>query len=71
MLIDKVRRHEEYALWRKRNRVRLVDIAQFVKCSYSLLSLWENGKANIDTEKLQRYNEFIRLFEERKIFIHN
>ena len=71
MRINTIRKHEEYTLWRRRNRVRLVDVAEFAKCSYSLLSLWENGKANISDEKLQKYDEYIQLFEQRKIYTHN
>ncbi len=65
-VITNLQEREQYQIWRKRNRVRLIDISQYCGCSESLLSRWENGKTNIDDYILSNYNEYIRQFEEGK-----
>lgn len=71
MIISYVKDREEYILWRKRNRVRLIDVARYSNCSIALLSLWENGKANISDGVLEKYNEYITLINEGKKYADN
>lgn len=71
MKIIDVKEREKYTLWRRRNRVRLVDIAQYCGVSIPLISMWENGKQNISADILAKYDEYIRKFEEGKIYANN
>lgn len=70
MNID-IKEREKYTLWRRRNRVRLIDVAHYCGVSVPLLSMWENGKENISPKTLEKYNEFIKEFEEGKIYANN
>jgi transcriptional regulator with XRE-family HTH domain len=66
-----VKEREKYTLWRRRNRVRLCDVAQYCKVSIPLLSMWENGKTEISNKVLSKYNEYIEQFEKGKIYATN
>lgn len=61
--IQNLKEREHYQIWRKRNRVRLIDVSIYCECSESLISRWENGKVNIDDSVLKKYNDFITHFE--------
>lgn len=65
-IIHNIREREQYQIWRKRNRVRLIDVAQYCGCAISTLSQWENGLTNISDELLVEYNEYIRQFEKER-----
>lgn len=71
VLITNLKEREQYQIWRKRNRVRLVDVAQYCRCHFSLISMWENGKQNISDEIFAKYNEYIKKFEEGRIYATN
>ena len=71
MKIDDIKEREEYTLWRRRNRVRLVDIAEYCDCTIPLISMWENGKRNIPDKILAKYDEYISEFEKGKIYAKN
>jgi len=58
---------EPYQLWRKRHRIRLIDIAKYCGCSISLISQWENNLINISDKHVENYNKFIQEFEDRKV----
>jgi len=58
---------EPYQLWRKRNRVRLIDVAKYCGCSVSAISQWENNLINISDELVENYNKFIKEFEDGKV----
>ena len=70
-IITDLNEREKYSVWRKRNRVRLLDIAEYCGCSIPLISMWENGKQNIANKILLKYDEYITLFNERKIYATN
>lgn len=53
----------DYKFWRIRNKVKLKRIADYIGCSTSLLSLYENDKANMEHFKKQKYDNFIREYE--------
>ena len=61
----KLKKREEYTLWRRRNRVRLIDVAEYCGVSISLISLWENGKQGISPETLKNYDKYVAEFEKR------
>lgn len=71
MKLNNIEQREEFTLWRRRNRVRLVDIAKYCKCTIPLISMWENGKANISEEIFKKYNEYVELFNTGKIRVTN
>lgn len=58
-LIQNLREHEKYQIWRKRNKLRLKDVANYCSCSVAALSLFENGELNLSDELLEYYDEFI------------
>ncbi len=64
-VINNLTEREQYQIWRKRNRIRLVDIAKYCGCCVSTISQWENGQINISIELLAGYNKFIEQFPER------
>lgn len=49
----------ELFLMRRTKKITLKQIATELNCSVSLLSLFENDKANMDANKIQKYKEFI------------
>ena len=69
-LID-IKEREKYTLWRRRNRVRLCDVAHYCGVSIPLISMWENGKQNISTKVLKKYDQYIAEFENGKIYATN
>ncbi|MHB8065272.1 MAG: helix-turn-helix domain-containing protein [Ruminiclostridium sp.] len=62
-VITNLKEREQYQVWRKRNKVRLSDVAKFCECSVPALSQWENGIINISDKLLASYNEFINQFD--------
>lgn len=67
MQIHNIKEREQYTIWRRRNRVRICDVAKYCQCSISYISMWENGIININDEILSKYNHFIISHEERKV----
>lgn len=55
---------EQYTIFRRRNKVRLIDVAEYIGCSVSLLSKWERELVNISDEKVDLYNKFIETFRQ-------
>ena len=51
---------EYFRLWRKRNGVTLNKMAKILNCSPSWICLFENGKRNIDDERLQKYRDLVK-----------
>lgn len=37
-------KNEEFHLWRRRNKIKLKDVAEYCHCAVSLLSQWERGE---------------------------
>lgn len=66
-MVSSLEGRERYMVWRKRHRVRLVDIAKYCGCFISAISQWENNQINLSDQLLAKYNEFIREFEKIKI----
>ncbi|SHK41924.1 Helix-turn-helix [Desulforamulus aeronauticus DSM 10349] len=56
---------ERYIIFRKRNRIRLIDVSRYCGCSASAISQWENNLINLSDELIAKYNEFIEEFEKK------
>ena len=69
--IDELKAREEYAIWRRRNRVRLLDVSKYIGVSIPVLSRWENGINGISDELLEKYNEYRVRFEAGEIHARN
>lgn len=54
---------DELFLMRRKKGITLKMIANYVNCSVSMLSLWENEKANLDPQKQILYKEFIQNYK--------
>lgn len=54
--IDK---REYYAILRKKKKITLKEIADYVGCSTAHISRWERYINNMDTLKEQKYYEYI------------
>lgn len=50
----------ELFIMRKRKRIKLKDIAEFIGCSISLLSRYENLSVHMDFNKAIKYEQYIK-----------
>jgi len=50
---------EMYVLKRRKKRIRLRQIAEFIGCSQSLISRYETGDCEMDKAKIEKYKQFI------------
>lgn len=50
----------DYFVMRKRKRIKLKDVAEYIDCSISLLSRYENLSVHMDDEKVRKYEHFIK-----------
>ncbi|PFR96965.1 transcriptional regulator [Priestia megaterium] len=53
---------DEYVLKRRRKRIRLRQIAEYIGCSQSLLSQYETGNCEMNKNKVEKYKNFIDSF---------
>ncbi|HDR8016493.1 TPA: helix-turn-helix transcriptional regulator [Bacillus cereus] len=53
---------DEYVLKRRKKRIRLRQIAEYIGCSQSLISQYETGNCEMDKAKIEKYKEFIDRF---------
>lgn len=58
-----VNQREFYVIWRRRNKVTLKQVADYIGCSDALICKWERGKCEISDYKLKRYNQFIEIYK--------
>ncbi|ERM91927.1 XRE family transcriptional regulator [Caldanaerobacter subterraneus subsp. yonseiensis KB-1] len=56
----------KYFLMRKQKKIKLREIAEYIGCSISLLSMFENNQIDMPTEKIQKYIEFIQNYPKNK-----
>lgn len=55
---------EKFMLWRRRNNVKLKDIAKYIGCTEALLSMCETGKANITQSMRQHLIDFMNQYKD-------
>lgn len=60
-----VEEKEFYRVWRKRNKVTLKKISEYVGLSISTISRWENDKREITSEQVAKYNYFIKTYKNK------
>jgi len=66
-LINNLKEREQFQVWRKRHRIRLIDVSEYCGCCVSTLSQFENSQTNLSDKLLAKYIEFINQFEKGKI----
>ncbi|MEY9972187.1 transcriptional regulator with XRE-family HTH domain [Lysinibacillus sp. RC46] len=49
----------ELLIMRRKKKITLKELSEYIGCSISLLSLHENEKVALDTIKLQKYRQYI------------
>lgn len=54
---------EYWMLKRKQKRIRLIQIANYIGCSLSLLSRWECNTCEVSKYKLDKYKHFIETYK--------
>lgn len=59
MYINDITDKEEYKIIRKRNKITLKDVADYIGSDISTISRWENNKRYMSNEQVQRYVNFI------------
>ncbi|PED32812.1 transcriptional regulator [Bacillus cereus] len=53
---------DEYILKRRKKRIRLRQLADYIGCSQSLISQYETGNCEMNRFKIDKYKEFIDEF---------
>ncbi|UUV26385.1 MULTISPECIES: helix-turn-helix transcriptional regulator [Lysinibacillus] len=48
-----------YILQRRKKKIRLRQIAEFIGCSQSLISQYETGNCDMDKAKVEKYKSYI------------
>jgi transcriptional regulator with XRE-family HTH domain len=59
MEVNEMSIKEEYILKRRKKKIRLRQLAEYIGCSQSLISRYETGDCEMDKEKVKKYREFI------------
>jgi len=49
----------ELFIMRRKKKITLKELAEYIGCSISLLSLFENEKVDMDAIKRQKYRQYI------------
>ena len=50
---------DEYILKRRKKKIILKQLAEYIGCSQSLISQYETGHCEMDIKKVKKYREFI------------
>ena len=50
---------DEYILKRRKKKIILKQLAEYIGCSQSLISRYETGDCEMDKSKIMKYQEFI------------
>lgn len=48
-----------YVIKRRKQKIRLISIAEYINCSPSLLSKYENDLVDMSEDKVSKYKEYI------------
>ncbi|WP_449355588.1 helix-turn-helix domain-containing protein [Virgibacillus natechei] len=51
--------YQEYFLIRRKKKLRLTKIAEYIGCSQSLLSRFETGDCLMSDDKIEKYKKYI------------
>lgn len=54
----------ELFILRRSKKIKLREIADYLHCSVSLISRWENGKRHMNDERVKKYEEFIKNYNQ-------
>ncbi|WP_136606450.1 helix-turn-helix domain-containing protein [Paenibacillus dokdonensis] len=49
----------EWKIKRIQRNIKQIDVAAYLKCSSTLISLYENNKGEMSPERINRYKQFI------------
>jgi len=60
------KKRQDYKEWRKENKVRLWDVAQYINLSESTISRWENDMREIQDWQIDLYDEFIKNYKKQE-----
>lgn len=52
---------DSYILKRRKQKIRLIHIAEYLGCSPSLLSKYENDLVDMSADKVAKYKQYINL----------
>lgn len=63
MEVNQMNTRDEYVLKRRKKKIRLRQLAEFISCSQSLISQYETGSCEMDRAKVQKYQDFIDNYE--------
>lgn len=61
--MNELEEREQFVVWRKRNKITLENVANYLGCSISTLSRYETGKRQLCENLLLRYKQFKNNFE--------
>ena len=50
---------DEYIIKRRKKKIRLRQLAEYIGCSMSLISQYETDICGMDKEKIEKYKKFI------------
>jgi len=50
---------DEYIIKRRKKKIRLRQLAEYIGCSMSLISQYETDICGMEKEKIEKYKEFI------------
>lgn len=56
---------DEYLLKRRKKKIRLRQLAEYIGCSKSLISQYENDECEMDFTKVKKYRDFIDKQEDK------
>ncbi len=62
MEVSKMSIKEHYILKRRKKKIRLRQIAEYIGCSQSLISRYETGDCEMEKLKVEKYKDFIDNF---------
>lgn len=56
----------DFKIERVKRKVKLKEVAEFMQCSPSYLSKWENEHIDITADKIAQYSYFINTYHDNK-----
>ena len=59
LMTEDLTERQYYTFQRKMKKIRLREIAEVLGCSVPLISMWENGKTDINDYYVKNYKQFI------------